>query len=229
MKNKVIPFLIFAVMFSLAACATPAKYTTSKQPMCSAASDTGVVKLGPVPYTKINPASCAVALESFDVAVWNEAAYNSRKVRGLATTELGCKPLLSETDNCAYCGPTGHSNTLMMNFDPTPFNEDITMRKAYLAVYAPDNPQGLSGVILRGRLNAGDELQSLARDRQAVVSTSNSSGWVFFDVTFFVARAINERRNSIHFELSLPCQTPTSNLVTVGVTKNEPHLVVEYN
>jgi len=227
--NKVIPILIFAVMFSLAACATPQKYTASKLPLCSAPSDTAVVKLNDVPYTKIDPAACAVSLKAFDVAVWNEAAYNSRKVRGMATTEIGCKPLTAATDNCSYCGPTGHSNTLMVNFDPTVFNEDITMRKAYLAVYTPDNPEGLNGVVLRGRLNIGDELQSLARDRQAIVSLNDRSGWVLYDVTFFVARAINERRNSIHFELSLPCQTPTGNLVRVGVTNYEPHLVVEYN
>ena len=229
MKNKAILFLMIAVMLTLAACADPRKYSTRKLPMCSAPSDAAVVKLNDVPYTKNDPTACAVSIQPFDVAVWNEAVYNSRKVRGLATSELGCKPLTAATDNCSYCGPTGHSNTLVMNFDPTVFPEDITMRKAYLAVFAPDDPQGLNGVFLRGKLSVGDELQSLARERQGVVSLTDSSGWVLFDVTFFVARAINERRNSVHFELSLPCQTPTGNLVRVGVTKNEPHLVVEYN
>lgn len=229
--NKLILLLIFAVMFSLAGCADPAKYSTRKLPLCSTPSDTPVVKLNGVPYTKIDPYACAVAINSFDVAVWNEAAFNSRKIRGLETTELGCKPLTAATDNCYYCGPTGHSNTLMINFDPTVLVEDVTIRKVYLAVHTPDNTVGLNGVILRGRLSVGDELQSLARDRQAIVSLNESdpSGWVMFDVTYFVARAVNERRNSIHFELSLPCQTPTNNLVRVGVTKNEPHLVVEYN
>lgn len=231
MKNKLLPVLIFAAIFSLAACAYPAKHSIRKLPLCSAPSDTPVVALGSVPYTKADPFACAVSINSVDVAVWNEAAFNSRKVRGLATTELGCKPLTAETDNCSYCGPTGHSNTLMVNFDVTSLNEDISLRRAYLAVFAPDNPRGLNGAILRGRLNAGDELQSLARERQAIVSqnSNDSSGWVLFDVTFFVARAVTERRNSIHFELSLPCQTPTDNLVRVGVTRNEPHLVVEYN
>lgn len=220
---------LFVVLLALAACAAPVKYGAEKLPLCKAPSDVGVVRLGVVPYTKEDLVSCAVALESSDVAVWSEAAYNSRKLRGLDTAELGCKTLLTATDGCSYCGPTGHSNSLVVNFDPTVFQEDVAVRRAYLAVYSPDNPQGLNGVVLRGRLSAGDELQSLARERRAVTSMDGQSGWIFFDVSFFVARAINERRNSIHFELSLPCQTPAVNLVTVGVTRNEPHLVVEYN
>lgn len=229
MKNKVFLILISAAMLIVAGCAGSAKHSNRMMPMCSAPSDTGVVRLGDVDYNKIDPMACAVALPATDVAVWNESARNSRKIRGLQTAELGCKPLLEATDNCSYYGPNGRSNTLMINFNPTVMPENITVRKVYLAVHTPDNTTGLTGVTLRGRLGIGDELQSLARDRFSMVSLrGDNSGWVFYDVTFFAARAINDRRDSISFELSLPCETPTTNLVRVGVTSNEPHLVVEY-
>ncbi|MDR2947564.1 MAG: hypothetical protein LBV79_12580 [Candidatus Adiutrix sp.] len=229
MKNILKPLMVATLLLAVAACAAPVKYSADKLPLCSAPSDTGVVKLSSVPYTKEDPQSCAVALKSVDVAVWSEAAYNSRKLRGLDTVELGYKPLLAATGDASYHGPTGHANSLVVNFDTTVFEEDTAVRRAYLAVYSPDNPQGLNGVVLRGRLSTGDELQSLARERRAVTNMEGTSGWIFFDVSFFVARAINERRNSIHFELSVPGQPAAGNLVRVGVTKKEPHLVVEYN
>ncbi len=220
--------LLLAALLALGACADPVKYTSRKVAPCASPK---TALLG-APYARLSESSCAVAIAPFDLAVWNEAPYNSHKVRGMDNIDLGCKPLSPSTDNCTYCGLPGHSNTLMINFDPSVYSEDLNMGRAMLAVYSPNNPQGLVNAQLRGRLNIGDEMQSLARNREGVAGTQRQQivdGWIFFDVTNFVARAINERRNSIQFELSVPCQTPANNLVTVGVNKREPRLVVEFN
>lgn len=227
MIRRVLPILLFAVIFSLAACADPVKYTSRKAPLCGKPS--AAVK--GVPYSRLSESNCAVAIVPFDTAVWIEAPFNSHKSRGRKTIDLGCKPLTPATDNCIDCEMPGHANTLMVNFDPSVYHDDISVKRAILAVYSPNNPQGLCDVILRGRLNVGDELVNLAKNREGVFHVSQEEirdGWVFYDISKFVARAINERRNSIHFELSVPCQSPADNLVTVGVTKNEPRLVVEY-
>jgi hypothetical protein len=104
------------------------------------------------------------------------------------------------------------------------------VRRAILAVYTFDNPRGLyEEAQLRGRLNVGGEQQNLARQREAwTKSRGSDKGWVFFDVTNFMARAINERRNSVHLELSLPCRTADQPPVTVGLLQKEPRLVVEF-
>jgi hypothetical protein len=102
------------------------------------------------------------------------------------------------------------------------------VRRAVLAVYTFDNLEGLQAAQLRGRLSVGDDLQSLARQRDIRLNWNRDDrGWVFFDITAFAARAIHERRNSVRFEISLPCgadQAP----VTVGLLKKEPRLVVEF-
>jgi|GEM_PF-2018605 len=227
MIRRVLPILLFAALFSLLACADPVKYSNRKVPLCE--NPTASLKM--VPYTRISESNCAAAIAPFDTAVWIEAPFNSHKSRGRKTVELGCKPLTAATDNCIDCEMPGHANTLMLNFDPSVYHEDITVQKAVLAVYSPDNPQGLCDVILRGRLNVGDDLVNLAKNREGVFSVHQEEirdGWVFYDLTKFVARSINERRNSIYFELSVPCQSPATNLVTVGVTLKEPRLIVEY-
>ena len=219
--KRIFPVLIIAAFLAVAGCAEPVKYTNKKVPLCLGTS----TKLGGIPYT--TSGACAVAIHPFDVGIWNEAPLNSHMARGARTAQVGCKPLTAGAVGCVDCTTPGHSNTLMVNFDPTAYNEDITVIKAVLAVYSPDNPQGLQEVYLRGRLNVGDDLQSLARNREGVVNcVGRAEGWVFFDVSNFVARAIKERRNSIHFEVSLPCQP--ARLVAVGVNQNEPRLIVEY-
>lgn len=227
MIRRFLPITLLAVLLTMMACAAPVKHTNRKVPLCTSPA---TILMG-VPYPRLNESSCAVAIAPFDTAVWLEAPFNSRKERSLDTVELGCKPLIPATDNCIDCGPQGHANTLMLNFDPTVYPDDASVRRAVLAVYSPTDPQGLCDVILRGRLNVGDEMVNLARTREGVVKANRdevTNGWVFYDVSKFVARAINERRNSIHFELSIPCQSPATNLVTVGVMKNEPRLVAEY-
>ena len=219
--------ICWILILALAGCGgtVPAKHQSRKISNCV---DPGSSLKG-VPYTRVSKDACAVAVIPFDVGIWHEAPFNSRKVRGEDTVKLGCRPLTPEADNCEYTGLPGHSRTLMMNFDPSVYPEGATVRRAVLAVYAFANPQGLSEAQLRGRLNVGGELQSLARRREVQTAwTREGQGWVLFDVTAFAARAINERRNSVFFEISQPCLTADKAPVTVGVLDNEPRLVVEF-
>jgi hypothetical protein len=212
------------LVLALAGCGTavPKKYSSPKVAPC----DVPVTRLLGVPYTPSAKNICTVAAAPFDLALWHEAPYNSRKIRSQNTVKLGCQPLTPDADNCEYSGLPGNSQTLMMNFDPSVYPDRAAVRRAVLAVYAYNNPIGLHEAQLRGRLSVGEELQSLARHREAVTTSGKADrGWVFFDVTAFAARAINERRNSIHFEISQPCQAAP---VTAGMLKNEPRLVVEF-
>ncbi|MDR2725063.1 MAG: hypothetical protein LBC90_03145 [Candidatus Adiutrix sp.] len=214
------------LVLALAGCGgnVPAKYQSRKVPLC----DNPRASLMDVPFTRESKSACAVAVAPFDLGIWHEAPYNSHKVRGAQTVKLGCQPLFPGADDCDYTGPPGNSQSLLMQFDPSVYPERAQVRRAVLAVYAFSNPQGLQEAQLRGRLNVGDDLQSLARRREIISAKSKSDqGWVLFDVTAFAARAINERRNSVQFEISRPCQTMDQAPVA-GVLKKEPRLVVEF-
>jgi len=215
------------LILTLAGCGVnvPPKYQGAKVATCEIPR----TSLLDVPYTRDSKSACAVAVAPYDLSIWHEAPYNSHKIRGAKTVKLGCQPLTPGADNCDYTGPLGNSQTLMMQFDPTTYPERARVRRAVLAVYAFTNIQGLYEAQLRGRLNVGDDLQSLARQRALMVKNNKADeGWVLFDITAFAARAINERRNSVQFEISQPCQTADQVPVTAGVLKKEPRLVVEF-
>lgn len=214
------------VTVALLGCGNP-KYRLKSIGLCEMPRSS----LQEIPYTNISQANCVVAIRPFDLSLWHQAPMNSYKRRGARTAELGCQPLTPAVDNCSYCGPAGFSTTLMINFDPTVYASASQVQRAVLAVYSPSQARDLKGAYLRGRLNIGESLTSLARQRTVVPDTGppgGGGGWVLFDVTFFVARAINERRNSIHFEVAFPCQTPAANQVVVGVNFKEPRLLVEF-
>lgn len=220
--KRIFPLLILVALLAASGCAEHQKYSNRKFPVCTGK----IVKLDGVPYS-VSGGGCAAALAPFDAGIWYQAPLNSHMVRGAKSAQIGCKPLIANTGACVDCVTPGSSNSLVTTFDITAYNEDITVIKAVLAVYSPDNPQGLHDVYLRGRLNVGDDLQSLAKNRDGVAYLNNrADGWVFYDVSNFVARAIKERRNAVHLEISLPCQP--AKLVSVGVSKNEPRLIVEY-
>lgn len=227
MLKRLLPLMILISLLT-SACGAPPKENPRRQPVCSRSGSFGQVSLGGVPYTRWDRAACARAIEPFDVAIWLETPYNSRKIRGGTTAQLGCKPLTAAADNCDTCGIQGQSTSALLNFDPSVFPDDAEVRRVVLAVHSPDSAQKLSDIQLRGRLNVGDELQSLGRPREAVTRGNNAHGWVLFDISLFGARAISERRNSIQFELSVPCQTPADNLTTVSLLRNEARLIVEY-
>ena len=208
------------VVLALAGCGVwvPPKY---QSPQISSCAQPGSSLQG-VPFTRSSRGTCAVALAPFDVGAWHEAAFNSHKVRGEKKIKLGCRPLTPAAADCEYTGLQGHSRTLMLNFDPSVYPEKAAVQRAVLAVYAFTNPQGLKEAQVRGRLSVGGELESLASQREV------KTGWVLFDVTAFAARAINERRNSVLFEISQPCQADDQAPVTVGLLNKEPRLVVEF-
>ena len=224
MMKPILPTLALAL--ALTGCAAaPDKYASRKVAVC----ENPGTSLKGVPYTRASASACAVAIAPFDLRAWHEAPYNSHPVRGLKTVELGCSPLTPEGDDCDYSGTPGFSRTLIMNFDPSVYPDGARIRRAILAVYAAENPQGLADAQLRGRLSVGDELQSLAKKREIWTDKDRTDrGWVFYDVSLFVSRAVSERRNSIQFEISRPCQPPDSQPVTAGALRNEPRLVVEF-
>jgi len=218
-------YICLILVLTLAGCGVtvPSKYKSAKIPVCEKPSTSF---LG-VPYTRESQSACVAAVAPFDLGIWHEAPYNSHKVRGTQTVKLGCQPLVPGADDCDYTGLPGNSQTMVMQFDPSVYPESARVRRAVLAVYAFANPQGLYDVHLRGRQNVGDELQSLARQREVVLNNKQTEGWFLFDVTAFAARAINERRNSVHFEISQSCRAEQAP-VTAGLLKNEPRLVVEF-
>jgi hypothetical protein len=167
-----------------------------------------------------------VAILPADLSSWLEAPLNSHRTRGLSRMVLGCANLTPDAQDCDYTGLPGHSTTAIINYDLSRYPDTAIVKKAVLAVLVRDNiPYFAKTVQLRGRQMTGDALQSLGAD---VVEPMGSPGWVQFDVTAFVARAINERRPHVYLELSLPCGRDESELTTLSLLENEPRLIVEF-
>jgi hypothetical protein len=220
--------ICWILVLALAGCAAvPDKYQSRKIGLCESGVTSFIMD---VPYNRVSSQACAVAVAPVDAGFWYESPYNSHQIRGHNTVTLGCRPLVPAAGDCDYSGLPGHSQTLMLNFDPSVYHERALVRRAVLAVYTFDNPRGLfEEAQLEGRLNVGGDMQNLARQREVWARGSGADkGWVFFDVTAFTARAINERRNSVHCEVSLPCRAADQGPVTVGLLEKEPRLVVEF-
>jgi hypothetical protein len=165
-------------------------------------------------------------MEPFDMGAWLEAPLNSHKVKGLRNVILGCANLTPSAETCDYGGLLGHSVTLTMNFDMANYPELAMVQKAVLAVRVNNNINYFTQTAqLRGRQMISDSFQSLGAE---VTTPATQPGWVTFDVTAFAARAINERRNSVSFELSLPCGRSESELASVSILEAQPIIIVEY-
>lgn len=216
------------VLSMLAAGCGAAKAPTSQVRMiapCEGRNRTDLMGLQRV-YSPAAADSCKVAIAPFDMRAWVEAPLNSHSLRGMKTLVLGCSELTPDAENCSYGGPPGRSTTLQTNFDLAVYPDAARVQKAVLAVYVHNNMAFFAQTgQLRGRLLTGDMLQSLGNP---VVPSPTTPGWVLYDITAFVARAINERRNSVALELSLPCGRSEAELVTVGVLSNEPKILVEF-
>jgi hypothetical protein len=112
-----------------------------------------------------------------------------------------------------------------MNFDFARFPDTAQVQRAVLAVHTQNNTGYFRDTAaLRGRLNIGDAFQSLGAQRDA----QSPAGWVIFDITALAARAINEQRPSVSFEVSLPCGRDESELTAVSLLSREPVVLVEY-
>jgi hypothetical protein len=170
--------------------------------------------------------SCKVALEPFDMGAWIEAPLNSHKTKGLRSVVLGCANLTPSAESCDYSGLPGHSVTLTMNFDMATYPDLAVVQRAVLAVRVNDNVNYFTQAAqLRGRQMISDAFQSLGA---SVTTPATQPGWVTFDITAFAARAINERRNSVSFELSLPCGRSESEVASVAILQAQPKVIVEY-
>jgi hypothetical protein len=177
-------------------------------------------------YRQARPDSCKQAIEPFDMGAWIEAPLNSHKAKGLSTVVLGCANLTPTAESCDYGGLLGHSVTLTLNFDLTTYPDVASVQKAVLAFQIHNNAGFFAQTSqLRGRLHTADAFQSLGSN---VVTPNSLPGWITYDITAFAARAINERRNSVSFEISLPCGRSESELTTVSVLAAQPKLIVEY-
>jgi hypothetical protein len=177
-------------------------------------------------YHPVSPSNCQVAILPTDLSAWIEAPLNSHRLRGLKRVILGCANLTAEAADCEYGGLLGHAVTAMFNYDLSKYPERARVQRAVLALRVEDNLQAFSQLAsLRGRLMTGDILQSLGSE---AILPAAAPGWVQFDITAFVARAVNERRPSVQFEISLPCGRSGSELTTITLLDAEPRLVVEF-
>jgi hypothetical protein len=170
--------------------------------------------------------SCKVAVLPFDLLAWIEAPLNSHSQRGLRSVMLGCANLTPSAADCQYQGVLGNSAAVQMNFDLARYSDRSIVQRAALAVHVENNASFFTKYSqLRGRLLVGDQYQSLGGN---VLPPPGESGWVLFDVTAFAARAINERRSSATFEISLPCGRSEAELTSFSLLNNEPKLIVEF-
>jgi hypothetical protein len=186
---------------------------------------TSLLGLGGV-YAPVAQPSCQVAILPDDLSSWIEAPMNSHRIRGMRQVVLGCANLTPEAESCDYGGQLGRSVSSIINYDLTRYPEAAIVKRAVLALHVRDNiPFFAKTARLRGRQMTGDTLQSLGAE---VIEPQVSPGWVQFEVTEFIARAINERRPNVHFEVSLPCGRDEAELTTLSLLRNEPRLSVEF-
>ncbi|MDR2422020.1 MAG: hypothetical protein LBE01_01425 [Deltaproteobacteria bacterium] len=226
MKAYLFPILAAAASLALlAACGPPPIYKQSVFPVCEGRYRSN---MGPIRalYVPNQTPSCRQYMLSKDVSAWLESPVNSYRQRGLNRLVLGCANLTPSAASCEYGGPDGHSASLDMTFDFTRFSDRIRVRRAVLAIHAETNAHFLAqAASLRGRLVVGDDYQSLGSIRS---SPTKAASWILFDITDLAARAIVDRRDSVSFELALPCSRDDLSLSVVSVLKREPIVLVEY-
>jgi hypothetical protein len=169
-------------------------------------------------------------MDPFDVSGWVEAPMVSYRERGLQTMVLGCANLTPDSAGCDYSGLPGHAATLDAKFNFAAYPATARVQKAVLAIYAENNADFLTNnAQVRGRLTQGDYYQSLGAQRTPPkFRKAPYQGWIIIDITNFAARAINEQRDDVSFEISLPCGRSEDELTTVRVLKSPPVVVVEY-
>jgi hypothetical protein len=114
----------------------------------------------------------------------------------------------------------------LFDFDTTAYPETAQVLRAVVAIHIQKNTSFfVKAVQLRARMMTGDTLQSVGAN---YLLPPTEPGWVLFDVTDVAARAINERRPALHFEVSLPCGRSESELVLMSLLDAEPKLIVEF-
>jgi hypothetical protein len=232
MKNFLITaFSAVILTFLLSACSPPSYRLASltKFAPCDGRKSSRISRLDRASFSPTTNNSCVQSLEPADLAAWVEAPIVSFKERGLQRMVLGCANLTPDSADCQYNGMPGHAATLMINFNFATYPAEARVQKAVLAVRVENNGTFFTeNAQVRGRLNIGDQLQSLGAKRTPPQGRSSQAGWVVFDITDFAARAVNEQRPSTSFEISLPCGRTEEELTTVDVLRSQPIVVVEY-
>jgi hypothetical protein len=226
-RALVLSTLAAVVLSALAACGPAQAPVTPLKgiAVCEGRNRSNLLGLGRV-YNAASLNSCKEAILPFDLGAWIEAPLNSHKAKGLRSVILGCANLTGNAADCDYGGPQGHSVTVQMSFDLSLYPDLARVQKAALAVHIGNNGGFFTQTAqLRGRFLTGDVLQSLGDPRQV---PSTMPGWVLFDITEFAARAVNERRNSVQFEISLPCGRSEAELTNFSLLANEPRVIVEF-
>ena len=142
---------------------------------------------------------CVSYILPFDHAGWYESKMHATRIRGRSVLKLGCTHCPEGGKDCFGANDCGGCNTMTFNFDFTPMQEDAEIVAAKLAVYVVDNQENLEQGILEGRLNVGGDYAVVAGPPEFL------GRWALFDITQLACRAVSERRNSVGFELSLPC------------------------
>ncbi|MDR3153496.1 MAG: hypothetical protein LBW85_04305 [Deltaproteobacteria bacterium] len=222
--------LVLALAFLLSGCSSYTRPSLAGTPLekfpdC-VRSSSSFSRLPRANFQAFASGSCIRSQDPFDYAAWVEAPIVSFKERGLATLALGCANLVPDASGCEYAGLPGHSTTLSMNFNFAAWPASARVQKAVLAFYVENNAAFFrENAEIRGRLNIGDQLQSLGAPR---TGPPGSAGWITVDITDFAARAVSEQRVSASFEISLPCGRDESEITTVRLTKTLPVVVVEY-
>lgn len=178
-------------------------------------------------YTQVAAPSCVETLAPFDMGIWLESALTSHKLRGYQTMRLGCGAQTPSEASCDNQASTGHSQTLMLNFDFSRITEISSVQRAVLLLYVVENPELMSRAAVRARLNIGADLANTANGFQIADQGRSGGAWVSYDITKLAGRAVLERRNSVSFEVSLPCNRPEMPGALISLSQ-EPMVVVEY-
>ena len=178
-------------------------------------------------YAPLASNTCVAFLSPFDQAAWWESNLNSRQVRGEDHIRIGCTHCPFGNRDCKSSNNCGGCGRATLHFDFSRIQEDAEIVSAKIAIFALTNKELLAQAIVEGRLNIGGDFAVVAD------SAVMSGNWLLFDITPFACRAVVERRNSVSFDISLPCGTNDrariAKMVMSGPTSGfEPALIVEF-
>jgi hypothetical protein len=178
-------------------------------------------------YAPLASNTCVAILSPFDQAAWWESNFNSRQVRGEDHIRIGCTHCPFGNRDCKSFNNCGGCGRATLYFDLSRIQEDAEIVSAKIAVFALTGKEVMAEAIVEGRLNVGGDFAVVADS--AVVS----GNWLLFDITPFACRAVVERRNSVSFDISLPCgseeRARIAKVLMSGPSSGlEPALIVEF-
>jgi hypothetical protein len=230
MLTTALAALLLAFLATACSHSAPRMAELKKFATCDGRGRTSISRINKASFGPVAAKSCLQSLDPFDLSAWVEAPMVSYRERGLQTMVLGCANLVPDAAGCDYSGLPGHAATMDAKFNFSTYPATARVQKAVLAIYAENNAEFLKdNAQVRARLTQGDYYQSLGWNRTAPAYRKEPhQGWIIIDITDFAARAINEQRDDITFEISLPCGRSEDELTTVRVLKSPPVVVVEY-